>query len=249
MKSIIIEDNESNFEALALLLAQNCPEVEIIGKATTIKDALVMIGQLKPELIFLDIELPDGYSFEILERLSEINFSIIFVTGISDQILRAFEFSAVDYLLKPVNGDKLKMAVDRAKNQIFLRKSGEQFTMLMEMIRRQNNPRPRITLSDQKVIIFPYLDEIMLVEAQGANTNFYLETRPEPMSISKNIKEFEKLFEPYPMLMRTHRSYIINIQKVQTFQKETNIAVLHSGLKCPIAASAKEEFLQRFGAI
>ncbi|MCX6251769.1 MAG: LytTR family DNA-binding domain-containing protein [Bacteroidetes bacterium] len=240
IKTIIVEDDIANHRRLKQLLEKYCENIQIVGVAETKEAAIKMIEVNSPDLVFLDIELPDGNGFEILNHFIPISFKIIFCTGHQEHAYQAIKFHAVDYLLKPVNITELINAVkfvppiemdDGYRNKI-------------EGFRRQIIDPDKITLIDSAGFKVLETSEIIKLEANINYTDIYL-VENRKLTYCKILKEFEDLLKFHKNFIRTHRSFIVNLDHVKSFSRQgiiklTGEQVAHCG------DSYKEEFLSHF---
>ena len=216
MKAIIVEDEQYNRENLRQLLWKHCPEVEIISSCASATEAYDVIVNLKPELLFLDIEMPGGNGFSLLEKLLHIHFEVIFVTAYDHYGIKAIKFSALDYLLKPIDIQELTEAVRKAGEKINLKMENQRMYHLL-----QNNKLPdgskTLALSLTDKIEFVEINSIIRCEAENNYTTFYLKDG-QKWVVSKTLKEFDELLTPYHFL-RVHQSHLINLNEVKSFIK------------------------------
>ena len=245
IKTVIIEDEEQNKVRLEKLLNSYCPEVKVVGDAGGVKSAYNLIQKLNPDLILLDIQLIDGTGFELLQLFEKIEFKIIFITAYDEYALKAFRFNALDYLLKPVDPDELKTAIEKAMNQINpsvklqLSNASQGFT---------TKEFDKIVLKDFDNIYLIDVVDIKYCKSDGNYTEFYL-LKEKPIIVSKPIKEFESYLKNSNFL-RIHRSYLINLNHFKRFEKSEGGKVILSGdIDIPVSSNKRDEifeFIQRF---
>ncbi len=245
LRAIIIEDEEQNRERLNNLLNQHCPDVEVIGDATSVKDGFKLIEQLKPDLLFLDIQLTDGTGFDLLKLFENITFKVIFVTAFEEYALKAFRFSALDYLLKPVDPEELALAVKKAEQQI---ESEVKLQINNASNTLSGKELDKIVLKDIESIYLVDLSDITYCEADGNYTGFHFITE-KPILVSKPLKEYESFLKDSRFL-RVHRSYLINLRHFKRYEKsEGGKVILSDDAEIPVASGKKEElfdFIERF---
>jgi two-component system LytT family response regulator len=245
IRAVIIEDEAENLERLVSLLDKHCPEVDLIGNATNVEDAYILIEKKEPELVFLDIQLTDGTGFDLLEKLGEIQFKLIFITAFEKYAVKAFRFSAIDFLLKPVDPDELTEAVARVIKQIdSLQKL--QYEQVFNLYR--DKTFNKIILRDSENIYLVDVDDIILCRAEGNYTEFKFESSP-PILVSRGLKEYDDMLHD-SKFMRIHRSYLINLNHLKHYKKSKGgQVVLSDGSLIPVASGKKEElfeFLKQF---
>jgi two-component system, LytTR family, response regulator len=241
MNAIIVEDTPGSYESLKLKLNAFCPHVQILAWAKSCSEAVAKITQHKPDLLFLDIELPDGKGFDILEKIHPLRPSVIFVTGYNEHISRGFQFSAIDYLLKPVEEDKLAEAVARAEERNRINLMAEQYAIFEQS--NKDALQRRIALSNQEMIIYRSLDDIVFLEAGSHKTHFYF--KDYYIEVSKKLSDYEDLFRPYPFLMKVLRSYIANINEVRHYIRTDSALLMSNGKTVGLGENYKQEMLAR----
>lgn len=240
MRALIIEDEEQAISALKSELETHCKEVQIIGEAKSIKEAVQKIKSLDPELIFLDIQLSDGLSFEVLNLFRESNFKVIFTTAYSQYAIKAIKFSALDYLLKPIDSDELITAVNKA-----MKSSKETETIKIDNFIHNHNEAPlrkKIALHTTEGISIFELENIIKCSAESNYTCLYF-TNGKKMLVSKTLKDFEDLlcnsgFE------RIHHSHIINLNHLVSFvNKDGGYVILSDKSTLPVSQRKKTNLI------
>ena len=216
LKAIIVDDETHSRETLKNLLDEFCPEVEVLTTISTLKEAVESIPKLKPDLVFLDIELQPGTGFDILEQLKETPFEVIFTTAFDQYAIKAVKFSSLDYLLKPIDLDELKIAVEKAKKIKDKEAYNEQLKLLLNNIKRPPS-HYKICLSTLDGIEFVDADDILYCQAMGAYTEFKL-IDDKKFLVSKHLKEYENLLAGHNF-MRVHNTFLINLKKVTKYVK------------------------------
>lgn len=241
LRSIIVEDEKHSRETLKQLLAEYCQGVEIIYAAASISEAEMAIKAHHPDLVFLDIELKTGTSFELLESLENINFEIIFTTAFDQYAIRAIKFSSLDYLLKPIDLDELRSAVEKAKLSRGNKAHQQQLELLIDNLKKA---RPgRICLATQEGLEFVDTDKIVYCKASGSYTEFIL-AESKKILVSKHLKEYENLLDKQ-QFMRVHNSYLINLEEVKKFVKtDGGYIVMNNGDAVSLSKGKREAFLE-----
>jgi two-component system, LytTR family, response regulator len=246
MRAIIIDDEPDNVQLLTLQLSRHCPQVEIVGQYTDSEEGLQAIRALKPALVFLDIEMPVLNGFKLLEKVGEISFQVIFITAYDQYAVQAFRFSALDYLLKPVDTIDLVAAVRKA----------EQLTRInpqqLELLRQYYYPpataslRQRIALPNVNGLVFVDLGQIIYCESDSNYTRCYLE-KGEQYLITKTLGDVQEVLESQNFV-RVHRQYLVNLIHIQKLIKgEGTYLVLSDGKSIPVARQQKAHLMERFG--
>ncbi len=240
MKAIIVDDEIDAIQTLEFLLQNYCPDVKIVGKATGIFEAKEIIIDEEPDLVFLDVIMPRGTGFELLGFFPQRDFDVIFITAHNEFAINAFRFSAVDYLLKPVDQDELIVAVRKVRDR---RGKRQDINMEVLMENVQSKKPKKIAVSNLEGINYINVDEIICLQAEGSYSVIHL-TDGRKIILSRNLKEYESLFRGYDFF-RPHNSYIVNLQYVERFNgKEGFIIEMKNRLEIPISRRKKDLFLK-----
>ena len=218
IRSIIIDDEPNNIENLQILLNQYCHEINIVTTAIDASSGIEAIKAYQPDLVFLDIQMPGGSGFDLLKGFANINFEIIFITAYDQYGIQAIKFSALDYLLKPINIDELKLAVEKARQKIIAKQKDYNIVNLLEYIKSGNKEIPKIALPTLQEIMYVRVDNIIRCEASNNYTLFYLQNG-EKVLVCKTLKEFAELLTPHNFI-RTHQSHLVNLHFVKSFLRE-----------------------------
>jgi two-component system, LytTR family, response regulator len=243
IKAIIIDDMPQAITLLQHDLSEFCPEIQVIGTANSVVSGAKLLKQTSPDLVFLDILLGDGLGFDILEIVGSINSKIIFVTASDEFAVRAFRFSAIDYLLKPIDSEQLKQAVLRAKLQ--LKTSRESIDLLKETIRNPEKLPTRISLHSQEKIAVVDIDQIIRCESDDNNTKFFLRGG-ETIFVTRTLRQFEELLKEHPFI-RVHQSHLVSVGQIHEFVKrDGGYLKLKNGDLVPVSVRKKAEVLQLF---
>jgi len=238
MKAIIIDDEKRARMLIKALLNDHCPDVQVLGDFADLDSGVQAIKRIQPELVFLDIELPENSGLQILEffREEEVNFSIIFVTAYNEYAIQAFKLSAIDYVLKPINADRLVEAVDHYKTQ------------KQKQIRQLDALKNNLYESKKKIVIpsrddFQYIDpeDVLYVKAEGSYCQFHLRNGKRVL-MSRNLKYVEEMIQSFSFLQRVHKSFIANINEVTNYNRGTGKIQLKDGTELQ-ATSEKMEAL------
>jgi two-component system LytT family response regulator len=245
LRTILIDDEPRGLNSMQKLLELNCPDVTIVGTCTNTDDAIERINQLNPDLVFLDIAMPVKNGFDLLRELKEPQFEVIFVTAHNNFMIEAFHFSAIDYLLKPVEDDLLIDAVKRAKKRI-IDKSGSKNieTFLHNIQQRQSPQNMKLCVPSLKGFQVVELNDILYAEAAGNYTNFYFANQ-HPICTSKPIHEYEELLGDAGFV-RIHKSHVVNLLHVKEYLKgEGGSVILSNGKEIEVARRKKDAFLSK----
>jgi two-component system LytT family response regulator len=241
---IIIDDEAKNIKLLQNMLEMYCPQVKILATDTEAKNGLMLIEELQPQLIFLDVEMPHMNGFDMLKKLEPVNFETIFVTAYSHYAVEAFEHHATGYITKPINTEKLVAAVNTAIKRIEEKNINRNLFSILEQNTRQAAP-DKIPLSTSNGLIFVKLADILYCESSGNYTIFYL-CSDKKIMVSRQLGEYEKLL-PETNFTRIHDKYIINLSYIKEYIKGSGgDVVLENGKELPVASRRKEDFMSRF---
>jgi two-component system, LytTR family, response regulator len=242
LRTVIIDDEYHIRDTLINMLELNCPdEVKVVGQASGVASGIKSIKALQPELVLLDIQMKDGTGFDLLQRLPDFNFKVIFITAYDQYALQAFRFSAVDYLLKPVNPEQLTEAIHRAGNLIH-----EQFTrqlkVLEENLRSASYKSKKIILRTTESIHLLEVGNIICCDSNNSYTTIHT-VEGEKIIVSRTLKEFEKMLADCGFY-RVHKSYLINLHHIKRFDRQDGgYIVLTNDLKIPVASRKRDEML------
>lgn len=244
IRAIIIDDEENNVDNLEGLLKRYCPDVSVVGTAMNASDGSLLIQSINPELVFLDIQMPGKSGFQMLEELEEYRFEIILVTAFDQYGIQAIKFSAIDYLLKPINPEELKRAVAKATQRIKFKKQNHELENLLALIKnRDERSAHKLALPTLKETRFVKPKDIIRCESSNAYTTFYL-SAGEKIVVSKPIYEYEELLADFGFL-RCHQSHLVNREYIRSWVKEDGgYLILDNGDEIPISRSKKENVTQ-----
>lgn len=242
LRAIVIDDIETIRKKNSAVIKANCPNISIIGQADSVASGIALIQQLTPDIVFLDVEMPDGTGFDMLQKLKPIRFKVIFITGYEDFAIKAFRFSAIDYLLKPLNADDLIEAVKKAEDSLGKEVFDVKLNNLFANLERPKNLQ-KLVLKTADKIYSVNIQDIVNCESDKNYTTFNLINAPK-LIVSTNLKEYETLLTPYNFF-RTHQSHLINMAYFDHFVKSDggNKVVMKNKTAIPLSVRKKEEFL------
>ena len=247
IKAVIIEDEMHSRNTLKNLLNEFCSEVEILGEAESVSEAVKLVTETKPDILFLDIELRTGTGFDVLKQLSNYNFEVIFTTAFDQYAIKAVKFSSLDYLLKPIDIEELQKAVEKArqiKNQEVYRK---QLETLMHNLKQRKSSFSKICLATSDGFEFVGVNDILYCKAEGSYTKFVLTNNN--LLVSKHLKEYESMLLEQDF-MRVHNSYLINLKEVKRFVKtDGGYIVMSNDDVVSISRSKKQDFIEVMSAL
>ena len=244
IQSIIIEDESAAREVLKNYLGKYCPQVEIIGEAHNAKEAIPLLHELEPQLVFLDVEMPFGNAFDVLEGCKDLYFETIFVTAFSEYSLRALNQSAAYYLLKPISIEELIVAVNKVQQHIINREIFNRNKILVDNFREPKPEKQQVILPTLEGFEVVKMEDIVRLQGNGNFTDIYLKNKSKKM-VCRFLKHFSEIL-PYPF-MRVHKSHIINFNYVKSYHKNSGgYVILEDDTEIEISSSYKDEFLKAF---
>jgi len=244
IRTVLVDDEIDSIRVLQRLLEDYCPEVNIVGKADGVEMGVHVIQSAKPDLVFLDIEMTEGNAFDLLNQLQPVEFQVIFVTAFDNYAIRAFKYSAVDYLLKPIDIDDLLTALERVVRKMHGKTFVNQMETLLYNVETFQLTQQKMAVPTLTGLVFIPIKDIMRFQADGSYTTIYL-TNAEQIVATRNIKEYEDLL-PAAIFCRIHNSHIINLHKIQKYHKgRGGYVVMEDGTNIEVASRRREEFLQR----
>ncbi|HRB72131.1 MAG TPA: LytTR family DNA-binding domain-containing protein [Flavobacterium sp.] len=244
IRSVIVEDESVAREVLKNYLSKYCPQVEVIGEAQHIKEAVPLLHELEPQLVFLDVEMPFGNAFDVLEACKDLQFETIFVTAFSEYSLKALNQSAAYYLLKPISIEELILAVNKVQLQLLNQEIFNRNRIIVENFRETNPERQKVILPTLEGFEVAKMEEIVRLRGNGNFTDIYLQDGSKKM-VCRFLKHFSEIL-PFPFL-RVHKSHIINVNFVKSYHKGAGgYVTLFDGSEVEISPTYKEEFLKNF---
>lgn len=238
IRAILVDDEESARDVLENLLLRFCPDVELLAKCDNVLSAVAAIKQQQPDLVFLDIEMPNYAGYEIVNFFEKKDFAIIFVTAYNQYALQAFEIAAVDYLLKPIDIQRLKNAITRVEQYRNLEHQAQRLSLLVDTLEHKHIEN--IAISDKGQHYIVPVEQIVAIEAQESYCIVYTSDRQH--TVSKNLKHFEKLLEPLPGFIRVHKSWLIHTKFLQHYSKSELNIKMSNGLVAKLSKYKKAEF-------
>ena len=245
MKAIIVDDEPRNLRILKNLLEEFCPEVTVTGEAESAETAITLNRNTEPDLVLLDIEMPFGNAFDLLDKLMPVNFQVIFVTAFDNYALKAFRYYALDYLLKPVDIEELKSAIKKAAERVREKNMSNKLDVFLKTIKTGKSPLQKIGLPTNEGLVFTNVDDIVRCEASGSYTIIHLQDKQKHM-VSKSLKEYEDLL-PEDNFCRIHHSHIINLDYVKKYYKGRGGYIeMIDNTTIEVATRKRDEFLAKF---
>jgi len=244
IRCILVDDEPDSLEVMRLELAEHCPTVEVVGAFNDPKQAIAALPQLRPDLTFLDIEMPGMNGFAFIDAANGLQGQVIFVTAYDSFAIQAFKAKALDYLLKPILSEDLTAAVARANDRIRNDGLREEVAELVEQIRQQGAGAGRVMLPTADGFEFVDSHEIRLCQGDNNYTHVYL-TNGKKMLLSRTLKTMEEVLEKHGFV-RVHNSWLVNPAHIRKFvRNEGGYLVMDDGTHVPIARSRKGDFLNQ----
>ncbi len=242
IKSVIVEDELGAREVLKNYLGKYCPQVEVIGEAQNIKEAVPILHELQPQLVFLDVEMPFGNAFDVLEACKDLHFETIFVTAFSEYSLKALNQSAAYYLLKPISIEELIVAVNKVHNQIMSNEIFNRNKIIVENFRETKPEKQQVILPTLEGFEVVKMEEMVRLRGNGNFTDIFLQNGQKKM-VCRFLKHFTEIL-PLPFL-RVHKSHIINLSFVKSYNKG-GFLTLNDNSEIEVSSTYKDAFLKNF---
>ncbi len=244
LKAIIIDDEAHCRESLHILLTENCPDITVMDSFSSAAKAMESIAHNPPDLVFLDIEMPGMNGFDMLEKLMPLNFSVIFTTGYDQYAIKAFHYSAIDYLIKPIDPGELKYAIEKLVYQKS-RPIPEQIEMLLARIYKKKSFN-KIAIPTSEGFELVAADQVLYFEANNTYTHVIIKNRPKLIAC-RTLKEMEEQVEDHDYFIRVHNSYIVNLNEVIKYVRgEGGYLVMSDNNTVNVSRSRKDDLLQFF---
>jgi len=244
IRTVLIDDETDSIRVLQKLLETYCPQVEVVGTAEGVETGLEVIQATHPDLLLLDIEMTQGNAFDLLNQLRPLTFQVIFVTAFDNYAIRASKYSAVDYLLKPVDIDELVSAVRRVAERSQQRNIIDQMQVFLDNMGTYSLAQQKMAVPTVDGLIFINLREVVRLEAKSSYTQINLENG-EVLMATRTIKDYEDIL-PEALFCRIHNSHIINLQKIEKYHKgRGGYVILEDGSEIEVASRRRQEFMRR----
>ena len=242
IRCVIVEDEEMARKVLKSLLAQYCPDVMVCAEADDITSGQEMIEAFRPDLVFLDIEMPGGSGFKLLNNIKDVDFEVVFITAYEQFAIKAIRHDALDYLLKPVDPKELVAAVDKVKDAKYKKTIKKQYDSLLKNIDPDQLVVKKISISTSDKIHLIEVDNIIRCESDNYYTIIYFKDGTN-LLVSKTLKEMEQKLEEYDFV-RTHKSHLVNMRCIMNFIKDEMMVLLTDGTKVPVSKRKKKRILE-----
>ncbi len=242
IKALIVDDEQASIDLLNWLVKEYCPDISSVQWARSVKDAMPLIKSFQPDIVFLDIQMPHQSGFDLLTNIDNWNFEVIFTTAYNEFAIQAIRFSALDYLLKPIDETELKKAVERYKVKRIYAPAGQiLFRNFMQNIAQGNREKFKLALADASEIKYVQIDEIIRLQAESNYTHIFL-TGNKVFISAKTLKDYDEMLEGQRFL-RVHKSHLVNPAHIQAYDRQ-GILLMSDNSKVEVARR-KKEFLQQ----
>jgi len=242
IKAVIIDDEPAMQQVNSLLMNEYFPEVTVAGIANSVESAVLLIKEQQPQLVLLDIELGSGTGFQVLQQLKPYSFKVVFITGFDSYALKAIKFSALDYILKPVNETEFQNAIQKAVDEINNQESQQLQTQhLLDTFKKEINPK-KLVLKTAELLHIVDISDIHFCQSDNSYTTFFLENN-EKIVVSKSIGEFESLLADFSFF-RPHQSFLVNLNHVKKIDKsDGGLIVMKNKKEIPISIRQKKKLI------
>jgi len=243
LKAIIVDDEPDCCEILAAMLESDCPDVNVVNISTNGQEALEAIKLFSPDLLFLDVEMPKMNGFQMLEQIPSINFHLIFTTSYDQYALKAIRFSAIDYLLKPIDREELKRAIEKVKDRLQI-PVPQQLELLLQKFKHPSNPVNKIALPTMEGLQMIPIETIVSCESDDNYTSIRLKNGKK-LLVTRSLKDIEEILEQHSFI-RVHRSWLVNLNEIEKYMKgEGGYLVMSDGTSIDVARNKKELLLKK----
>jgi two-component system, LytTR family, response regulator len=240
IRTIIIDDEKTSREALQGLLKRHCNNVEVVAEADGMISGIAAIKRYEPDAIFLDIQMPDGSGFKMLEEIGEINFDVIFTTAYDQFAIKAIKYSALDYLLKPLNPEDLTVAVEKLAQKLKKGKDNTGVNFLLDSIKSPKTSKRKIILAETDGMHVVEVDDIIRCESDSCYTRFFLKNSKNTIVVSKTLKEYDEMLSEFGFV-RPHKSHLINLKYVKSLLKTDGLTIeMEDGSLIPVSRRKRE---------
>ena len=249
MKCILIDDESDCLELLAILLQKHCPELEVTGQYQDPQQGIEAIWDSRPDLVFLDVDMPGTNGFGVLDACRQIPFQVVFTTAYHEYAVRAFKYSATDFLLKPIDRSELLEAVKKARQTRSMKQLAEQREVLFNYLDPAKPNREKIALPSSDGTVFLPIANIEYCQADGNYVKIFVSGQLKEMLFVRSLREMEELL-PAVDFFRTHNSYLVNLRRVRQYIRgEGGELKMENGALVPVSRPKKQEVIERLNKI
>ncbi len=244
IRTLVIDDEPRARETIKNMLGLYCEHLEVAGEADSVAAGLAAIQELNPELVLLDIKMPDGSGFDLLEKLDDRDFALVFITAFDEYAIKAFKFNAMDYLLKPIDPDELVKTIKRVVE--FQSNAKQDLSVVLNNIRDLKKDNKKLVLKTMESIFVVSVQDIIRCESSGNYTRFYLKGE-KPIMVSHTLKDYEEMLQEYGFL-RVHQSHLVNLDHIKRYDKsDGGLLVMRDDKTVPVATRKKDFLMQELG--
>lgn len=248
IKTIVVDDEVKARETILNMLKVYCPEVEVTDTAGSVKEGLEILERNKPDLLLLDIKMADGTGFDLLRKLSKVDFLVIFITAFEEFAIRAIKFSAIDYILKPLDPDELVNAIEKAKGVLNKENMNVKLEALYDNLDTLSTSTKKIVLKTSDSVHIVNLKDIIRCESEKNYTHFFTIDN-EKITVSRTLKEYNELLADYNFF-RVHQSHLINMQHVKRYEKQNGgMLIMNDNSSVPVAFRKKDDLMKIFRSL
>lgn len=240
IKAIIVDDEQDARDVLNTLLSFSIYPIDIIAKCSSLKEAVIQIKKLKPDVVFLDIQMPEYAGYEIINFFDKIDFEIVFVTAFDQYAIKAFELSAIDYLVKPINRTRLESCLKKVDEKIGSKDSYLEYQNLLESL--QNKELSKIVIPELNGSVIVELNQVICVQGDGSYSIIYLMNN-EKLTVSKNLKYFENALSDCSIFFRSQKSWIINLSHVKKFNANQGDLFMEKDIVAKLSPQKLDDFI------
>ncbi len=243
MRVVIIDDETNSRDSIKRILQFSCPSVELVGEAESVESGYECIIKNQPEVVILDIKMPDGTGFDLLNRFTAVDFKVIFVTAFEEYAIKAFKFNAIDYVTKPVDASELKKAIDRTEESLTGATINDAVKLLLESVDKVNKPNQhkKIVLRTLNTIHVIEIRSIIRCESDRNYTVFHI-AGEDKILVSRSMKEYDEILEEHGFF-RVHNSHLINLSYVRKFFRDDLIVSLSDHTSVPVSYRKRDELI------
>lgn len=248
IRAIVLDDEHLAREIIVDLLHACCKDIEVVGQGGDVATGLKLIGDLKPDLLLLDIHLTDGTSFDLLKKLDHYNYKIIFITAYEEYAIQAFRFSAIDYILKPIDPDSLLEAIRKVKQLVEKESLQVKLNVLFQNLENIHSDKRKIILRTSNNLHLLCLTDIIRCQSNKNYTHFFT-MYGEEIVVSRTLKEYEEMLGEFSFV-RIHQSHLVNLEHIRRYEKSNGgEVVLTDNTRLPVSFRKKEELMRLFDRI
>lgn len=247
MRSIIVDDEENSHIVLKNLLKNEYSDVNVLASGYSVAEGVQLIETFHPDLVFLDIEMPDGTGFDLLQKIGHPDFKVIFITAHNQYAISAIRFGALDYLLKPLTGSQLGDSLDKVRMEIEKGVLIEKLKHAVESYQQlqQKNLPSLLLVSTIEGVHFIPVDDIIRFEANANCTEIFYSGAKKRLVAATNIGAYVEQFEPYPTFMKVHRAHFVNLNKAEMYIRGDSVLLMKDGSSVGVSRNFRDELLQR----